>query len=138
MDDPTNLSPNKTFDIKQGYEVDCNCDRLRNIDGNVQAIALSGSTGGGAVTGGELQQFILTGSTASSIPAGTQSWSIYNLGVNPNSPTPSYNDMVVDGVTIPSERLLSVSNSVDDGISSFTDSISYDPSGNTVLVIYNI
>lgn len=83
-----------------------------------------------------LTQNIITTTTVGSIPAGVQSYSIFNMGVNPSDPNTAFNNMIIGGVTI-SSRSIAFGNS-SDSQSRLSNSVSYDPNGNTLLIVYNI
>lgn len=136
----------KTWNFNEGYVLDCNCltipvkivegdfnisginVELSNVEGLLGDILAEAQTSNAPVT---QTSFITTGDGI--IPASVESYSIYNLGINPNNPLTTYNAMIINGISI-DQKLLSYSNSSHSAIS---NSITYQPNGNTLLIIYN-
>lgn len=145
----------KTWDIKLGYELDCNCGQINvflsgvTIDLNdiqdqlddLIALASNNGTTLASVLGElvlqnkDVNQTFITTSVAGNIPAGVQSYTIINLGLNPNNPLSPSNSMIVGGVTL-NTKVLTFGNATDSN--QVIDSpVSYDPNGNTLAIIYN-
>lgn len=82
-----------------------------------------------------LTQNILTTTVAGSIPAGVQSYSIFNMGINPNDPNTTFNSMIIGGITI-SSRSIAFGNS-SDSQARLSNPVTYNPNGNTLLIVYN-
>lgn len=137
----------KTWLHSEGFELECDCASPVRIVGD--GISISGVTIDltsletrldSILTELEIQndpltQTIITGTTAGSIPAGVQSYAIFNLGVNPNDPSSTVNPMVINGIPI-NERYISFSNS-NGSVKALDNAITYDPNGNTLLIVYN-
>lgn len=126
----------KTWDIKQGYDIVC-CET-------------SGSTGGSGGLSDTLLQSILdeleiqnaavnatsfTTAINGSIPAGVQSYTVINLGVDPSNPASAVNSMFVDGIEYNS-KFVRYGNSTDTS-QVLVDAVPYIPNGNTLAIIYN-
>lgn len=84
---------------------------------------------------GTTTQHIIKVTASGNLPNNTKGYLIINLGVTPNSADNSYNDFIVDGSTIPSNT--STIENKAEGVSVFGNTISYDPNGNTLMIIYN-
>jgi hypothetical protein len=155
----------KTYLHSEGYPVDCDCiyTPVKIVDGG---LTISGATISIDLSSVEsrldtiisdgilrndtlddilaelqiqntpLTQTIITGTTAGVIPANVQSYAIFNLGIDPNNPITSYNPMIINGIFI-NEKIISFSNATD-SVKTLTNSITYDPNGNTLLIVYNI
>lgn len=80
-------------------------------------------------------QTIATGTTAGSIPAGVTNYSIINLGLDPNDPNTSYNPMIINGISI-TQKVISFTNATG-SVKEISNSITYNPNGNTLLILYN-
>lgn len=132
-----------------GYVVDCDCATpVRIVDGEITmsgvTVELDLSTLESrldAVLSGltdmldPVTQTFVTGTTAGSIPAGTQSYMIVNLGLDPNDPNTPYNPMIINGVSL-DNKVINYSASAG-SIKGFTNSVSYDPNGNTLFIVYS-
>ena len=154
----------KTYLHSEGYVVDCDCVAIpvKIVDGNfnmsgatieidlstiesrLDTIIADGQLRNDAlddilvelqVQNTPLTQTIITGTTAGSIPAGVQSYAIFNLGVDPNDASSAINPMIINGISI-NQRIVSFANS-SDGNQTLSNSITYDPNGNTLLIVYN-
>lgn len=79
-------------------------------------------------------QTIITGTTAGTIPAGVQSYSIYNLGIDPTDPLSVANPMIINSIPL-NVKVFSFENS---GNKAISNAIPYDPNGNTLLIVYNV
>jgi hypothetical protein len=154
----------KTYLHSEGFEVDCDCVPIKvrvvggdmglsgatididlsSIESRLDTIIADGTVRNDTlddilielqVQNASLTQTIITGTTAGSIPAGVQSYAIFNLGTDPNNPTSPVNPMIINGIFI-NERIISFSNS-SDSVKPLANAITYDPNGNTLLIVYN-
>jgi len=152
-----------TWDIYEGYPLDINCnckdetpdisitlsDGTVTID-NTEVIAKLTEISNKITTqqttlnnifaeingmNNPLTQHILTTAAAGAIPANVQSYTIINLGVDPSDPDSIMNSYTLDGVTI-YEKVIQIGNS-SDSTSVISNSVAYDPNGNTLLIFYN-
>jgi hypothetical protein len=148
----------KTWDINLGYDLDCDCGQLNiNLSGatitidlsNIEAqlddlIALATANGTTLVDiltelvlqNKDVAQTFLTTAVAGNIPAGVQSYTIINLGVDPNNPLSPANAMIIGGVTL-NTKVLTFGNATDSN-QVLDAAIPYDPNGNTLAIIYNV
>ena len=128
----------KTWDIKEGYDIDCACELSGSTDSGssgvsntlLQSILTQLQSQNEGIT-----QTIFTTSAAGSIPAGVQSWSVTNLGVDPTDPLSTVLSMIIDGETI-NNSIRFIGNTTDTN-QTLDNAVSYDPNGNTLLIFYN-
>jgi hypothetical protein len=79
-----------------------------------------------------VNQTIITGTTVGSIPSGVYNYKIYNLGVDPSDPMSAVNPMIINGIPVVSKVFEFGTNSN----KPITNTTSYDPNGNTLLIVY--
>lgn len=136
----------KTWDIQKGYPVDCTCYSSGDtVSVDLSPLEVLISSGNDisqdildqlVLQNRDVQQFIITGTTAGNIPAGVQSYTIINLGADPSDPNSTITSMFVNGLEVNS-KFVTFGNSTDTNqvLSAVTP---YDPNGNVLLIIYNI
>lgn len=131
----------KVWDIQQGYELnpkECLCSD-------------TGTSGTTDMTGViarlddillqleqqnvDVEQTTLFATGSSSIPAGVQSYTIINLGIDPTDPLSTANAMIIDGLSI-NTKISSFGNSTDTN-QVLVNPVTYDANGNTLFITYN-
>lgn len=138
----------KTWLINDGYKVDCSCisgstsgssgsvdlsnieNSLNQINNTLNVIALEVED----IQAPTTEVNILT-SGSSVIPAGVYSYSIINLGEDPDDPNSVVHPMIINGLSI-NNKIVKYGND-GGGIRPLANAVPYDANGNTLNVIYN-
>lgn len=158
------MAVGSTWDINAGYVIDCDCEQ-KPLPVSLSSQALSGTTilfddtnivaelqqlqtinnnsrnvlldilNELEYQNAELNQTILKTTSSGTIPTDVQSYTIINLGITPSDPDTAYNSFSVNGIDIDSQ-VVKFSNS-SDGTAVIGETTTYDPNGNTLLIIYN-
>lgn len=150
---------NKTWNINDGYPVDCSCYNtssemnlsgatitidLTEVESKLDTIISQGSSQVNNLTDilTELEtlnspvnqtELLATGVTV--IPANVYSYSILNLGFDPLDPNSAKDAFIVNGLTI-NQKILQYSNDAG-GVKPISNTTTVDPNGNTLLIVYN-
>lgn len=152
----------KTWNIYDGYEVDCTCETADNTsvfnltgdtsftfdDSNIVA-KLNELINNTQTNRTVLQnifdeldglqdpqtQTILTTSVAGSIPNDVVNYTIVNLGTDPSDENSARNPYTLGGTTIYS-KVITLGNT-GEGAGLINNGLAYDPNGNTLMIIYN-
>lgn len=136
----------KTWDIMQGYDLsltDCTCASTASTDTSIIEAQLNNALDTLneiylelAQQNVNVEQTTIYATTGGTIPAGVQSYTIINLGTDPNDPLAPSNSMIINSLVV-NTKVLSYGNSTDTN-QVLADPVSYDPNGNTLLITYNM
>jgi hypothetical protein len=132
----------KTWDIQQGYELnpkECLCTSTDTSGTTVDFTAVIAKLDDILLQieqqNVDVEQTTLFATGSSSIPAGVQSYTIINLGIDPNDPLSAANAMIIDGLSI-NTKIMSFGNSTDTN-QVLVNPVTYDANGNTLFITYN-
>ena len=82
-----------TWNIKEGYALDCDCFGNDQIGNQVDQVIELLERQNQPVT-----QTIVQATSGGTIPVGVQSYTITNLGIDPTDPTAGRNPMIINGI----------------------------------------